>query len=48
MCDTTKCRTWSDLPAAARTYLEWVEAQVGVPIVTVSVGAAREAEVRRA
>lgn len=46
-CDTTKCRTWGDLPAAAREYLEWVEAEVGVRIVTVSVGAAREAEVRR-
>ena len=44
---TTGCRTWSDLPAAARTYLEWMEGAVGVPIVTVSVGAAREAEVKR-
>ena len=44
---TTGCRTWADLPAAARTYLEWMEGAVGVPIVTVSVGAAREAEVKR-
>jgi len=46
--DTTGCRTWAGLPAAARSYLEWVEAEAGVRIVTVSVGAAREAEVKRA
>ena len=45
--DTTRCRKWTDLPLAARTYLEWVEAQVGVRIATVSVGAARESEVKR-
>jgi len=44
---TTGVRHWEDLPAAAREYLEWVEGQVGVPITTVSVGAGREAEVRR-
>jgi len=44
---TTGVRHWDDLPAAAREYLEWVEGQVGVPITTVSVGAGREAEVRR-
>jgi adenylosuccinate synthase len=46
-CSTTGARQWSDLPQAARTYLEWVEAEVGVAIATVSVGAAREAEVSR-
>ena len=45
---TEGARHWADLPAAARTYLEWVEREVGVPIVTVSVGAARDAEVARA
>ncbi len=45
--DTTSARRWSDLPAAAREYLEFIEREVGVPIVTVSVGAARESEVRR-
>ena len=44
---TTLARRWSDLPAAAREYLEWIEREVGVPIKTVSVGAAREAEVTR-
>jgi len=44
---TTAARRWSELPAKARAYLEWVEGECGVPITTVSVGAAREAEVRR-
>jgi adenylosuccinate synthase len=45
---TEGARCWADLPAAAREYLEAVEREVGVPIATVSVGAAREAEVSRA
>jgi len=45
---TTAARQWSELPAAAREYLEWIEHEVGVPIQTVSVGAAREAELARA
>ena len=47
-CATTSARRWSDLPARAREYLEWIERECGVPIATVSVGAEREAEVRRA
>ena len=47
-CATTSARRWSDLPAAARTYLEWIEREVGVPIGSVSVGAERDAEVPRA
>ena len=46
--DTTSARRWSDLPVRAREYLETIEREVGVPIVTVSVGAARESEVARA
>ena len=46
-CSTTKARRWDDLAANARTYLEWIEREVGVPIATVSVGAARDAEVPR-
>jgi adenylosuccinate synthase len=46
---STACvRRWADLPAAAREYLEWIERGVGVPIATVSVGAARDAELARA
>jgi len=44
---TTGVRRWSDLPAPARTYLEWVERESGVPIAVVSVGPGREEEVRR-
>ncbi len=44
---TTAARSWRDLPEAARGYLEWIERECGVPIETVSVGAGREAEVRR-
>jgi len=45
---TALARRWADLPAAAREYLETIERETGVPISTVSVGAAREAEVARA
>jgi len=44
---TEAARQWSDLPTAAREYLEWIEDAVGVPITSVSVGAKRDAEVRR-
>jgi adenylosuccinate synthase len=44
---TVGARKWSDLPAAARAYLEWIEGACGVPIRSVSVGARREAEVSR-
>ena len=44
---TSEVRRWEDLPEAARAYLEWIEEKVCVRITTVSVGAAREAEIRR-
>jgi adenylosuccinate synthase len=44
---TTKVRRWEDLPERARTYLEWVEESAGVPVTVVSVGAERDAEIRR-
>jgi adenylosuccinate synthase len=44
---TAGLRRWSDLPAEAREYLEWIEREAGVPIASVSVGAEREAEVAR-
>jgi adenylosuccinate synthase len=44
---TTESRDWSDLPARAREYLEWIEEACGVPITTVSVGRGRDAEVAR-
>jgi len=44
---TSAVRRWRALPDEARAYLEWIEREVGVPIRSVSVGAAREAEVPR-
>jgi len=39
--DTTGCRSWGDLPVAARAYVERLEALAGVPISHVSVGPER-------
>jgi adenylosuccinate synthase len=39
--DTTACRSWSDLPEAARTYVERLESLAGAPITHVSVGPER-------
>ena len=39
--DTTACRSWTDLPEAARTYVERLEALAGAPITHVSVGPER-------
>jgi len=44
---TGAARRWSDLPARAREYLEWIERECEVPIESVSVGAGREAAVSR-
>jgi adenylosuccinate synthase len=40
--DTSACRTWDSLPAAAQTYVERLEALAGVPISHVSVGPERD------
>jgi len=39
--DTTACRSWGDLPSAARAYVERLETLAGVPISHVSVGPER-------
>jgi adenylosuccinate synthase len=41
--DLRECREESDLPAAAREYLQYVSDVVGVPIALVGVGPARDA-----
>ena len=46
-CDLSGVRTWEALPAAAKAYVERIEAAVGCRIGYVSVGAEREAYVRR-
>jgi adenylosuccinate synthase len=40
-CDTSGCRTWNELPGAARTYLRRIEELAGAPIQFVSVGPER-------
>jgi adenylosuccinate synthase len=40
--DTTACRTWADLPAAAQAYVSRIEELAGVPIGLVSVGPERD------
>jgi len=40
--DLSECRTRSDLPPAAREYLDFIEDRVGVPIAFVGVGPGRE------
>jgi adenylosuccinate synthase len=39
--DLTGARAWSDLPAAARAYVEFLAGQIGVPVSIVSVGPER-------
>jgi adenylosuccinate synthase len=39
--DTSGCRTWDDLPQAARAYLRRIEALANAPIRFVSVGPER-------
>ena len=46
-CDITQIRKWEDLPAAARSYIEFIEKRVNCPIKYVSVGAQREALIVR-
>lgn len=39
--DITHCRTYADLPSAARTYVEWIVSQCGIPA-RISVGPRRD------
>jgi adenylosuccinate synthase len=40
--DLTECRSWSDLPTAARDYLDYIAEITGVPVVLAGVGPGRE------
>jgi adenylosuccinate synthase len=40
--DITECRTWADLPEAARAFLDFIGEQSGVPVVMVGVGPGRD------
>ncbi|MBR3259115.1 MAG: adenylosuccinate synthetase, partial [Eggerthellaceae bacterium] len=45
--DVSGCRSWEELPRAAKDYVEYVERAVGCAITYVSVGADRDAIIRR-
>jgi adenylosuccinate synthase len=45
--DLTGCRRFEDLPAAARAYVDRIEALVGVPVQLISVGAGRDETIAR-
>ena len=46
-CDIGGCRSWEELPKAARDYIDYLERAVGCPIQYVSVGAERDAYIKR-
>ena len=46
-CDISGIRNWEELPEAAKRYVEYVEEQVGCHIGYVSVGAERDAYIKR-
>jgi len=46
-CDISGCREFSELPKAAQDYINFIEKSIGCPIKSISVGAARDAIIRR-
>jgi len=46
-CDITGCRSFGELPKAAQDYINFIEAGIRCPIRNISVGAARDAIIRR-
>ena len=46
-CDISGCRSFDELPKAARAYVEMIEKAVGCPIKYVSVGAGRDEYIER-
>ena len=45
--DLRACRTWGDLPEAARAYVRFIEEQTGLPVAYISVGPERSALIAR-
>jgi adenylosuccinate synthase len=45
--DISAVRAWAELPANARSYVEWIEERVGVPVTMISVGPERDQIVPR-
>jgi adenylosuccinate synthase len=46
-CDVSGCRTFDELPKAAQDYVNYIEKSIRCPITNISVGAARDAIIRR-
>jgi adenylosuccinate synthase len=46
-CDVSECRNFEDLPKAAQDYVDFIEKNIHCPITNISVGAARDAIIRR-
>ena len=46
-CDTSKARSWEELPTKAKKYIEFLEESIGVSINWIGVGGDREAMVIR-
>lgn len=46
-CDISSCRTYDELPAAAKDYITAIEEIVGVPVKSISVGARRDQTILR-
>ncbi len=47
MCDTTKMRTYDELPAEFKEYIKFIETETGVPVKIVSLGPDREETIMR-
>jgi adenylosuccinate synthase len=45
--DLRECRTWQNLPAAAQTYVQYIEKQTGLPVQNISVGPERSELIKR-
>ncbi|MBO4902750.1 MAG: adenylosuccinate synthase [Lachnospiraceae bacterium] len=46
-CDISEVKNWDDLPKAAQDYVNYIEKAIGCPITFVSVGAKRDAIIKR-
>ncbi len=47
MCDISGCKTWDELPEAAKTYVKAIEETTGVPVKIISVGPRRDQTIIR-
>jgi adenylosuccinate synthase len=45
--DLMGVKTWEELPAEALAYVDWIQAQIGIPITLLSVGPGREQTLQR-